>query len=245
MTEKLKLAHISDIHLDSDYHGGSREYCQNAFAHALKTVRGHSPDLILLAGDLFDTNNASVETIEWAMNALDAQDLPIVMIPGNHDCMGLNGSAATAIYNRFDFNRIPNVTNLTAADGETVLLEALNVAVWGKGMTEHCPEYIPLAGCPERPAGVKWYLGMGHGIHVPHGGQTDRSSPIHMRDLEDSPCDYVALGHHHAALDLMTEKSSAAYCGSPTDDIGVGASYIIAELDDQGNATIVTHTIDG
>ncbi|MBL4719546.1 MAG: metallophosphoesterase [Alphaproteobacteria bacterium] len=228
MTDKLRIAHCSDIHLDGDgYHKSADADChyQSAFAHALSEMRAHKPDMMLLAGDLFDSNTATSETITWAMNILEEQPFPIIMIPGNHDCMTEN-----AIYHRYDFNKISNVVNLTAEAGEVTYIEALNTAVWGKGMIDHSPDYNPLEGCPERPQDCQWYFGMGHGIHVPHGGDTSRSSPIHMSQLEESPCDYLALGHHHAALELINEKATAAYSGSPTDDVGLGATYIVIDL---------------
>ena len=66
---------------------------------------------MLLAGDLFDSNKASTETITWAMQRLEALPFPVAMIPGNHDCM-LPGS----IYARFDFDSLKNTHFF--ADGE-------------------------------------------------------------------------------------------------------------------------------
>ncbi|MGE4220960.1 MAG: exonuclease SbcCD subunit D, partial [Alphaproteobacteria bacterium] len=163
---------------------------------------------------------------------------PIVMIPGNHDCM-----EAGAIYRRYDFNRIDNVTMLNAEAGELTLLSELDVAVWGKGMVEHTPQYSPLAGCPERPADCRWFLGMGHGLFVPHRGDTGRSSPIHMREIEANACDYLALGHHHAAMELMTDQSSAAYSGSPTDTVGRGPTYATVDLAEGRPARLEIHTV--
>jgi hypothetical protein len=119
---------------------------------------------------------------------------------------------------------------LSAADGETGRADELGVAVWGKGMEVHSPEYRPLGDCPERPSDCRWYLGMGHGMFIPHGEESNRSSPIAMRDIENSPFDYLALGHHHAAMELVTDTTIAAYSGSPTDDIGRGATFAIAEF---------------
>lgn len=241
MTRTLRLAHCSDIHLDGDVpelNGNGRDFYREAFAHALAEMLRHTPDMMLLAGDLFDSNTASAATIEWAMEILSKQPVPVVMIPGNHDCME-NG----AIFRRYDFNRIPNVHMLAEESGSIARVPALDVAVWGKGMVEHAPDYSPLDGCPERPADCRWFFGMGHGIFVPHGGETDRSSPIHMREIEDSPCDYLALGHHHAAMELVNEKATAAYCGSPTDTIGRGATYIVVDLEEGSDAAVTVHEI--
>ena len=242
MTHALRIAHCSDIHLDADGTGQANsslnEKLRAAFAAALADMRAHGPDLMLLAGDLFDSNRATADTIHWAMDALANQPFPVVMIPGNHDCM-----EDGAIFHRHDFNRIPNVHMLAAEDGAIARLPTLSVVAWGKGMVEHNRAYRPLAGCPDRPADCTWYLGLGHGLYVPHGGDTDRSSPIHMRDIEASACDYLALGHHHAAMELVTDKATAAYSGSPTDMIGRGATYVMVDLAKHAAPLVAVHTV--
>jgi exonuclease SbcD len=223
MTDTLRIAHCSDVHLDGD--GMASDFTRRAFASALAAMYAHAPDLLMIAGDLFDTNDASAETIAWAMAALGGLPFPVVMIPGNHDCM-----EEGAIFRRHDFNEIANVDLLTAADGELVRVDVLGIAVWGKGMVRHGVEYQPLGGCPPRPSDCQWYLGLGHGLFVPPGEQTHRASPIHLHEIEASPFDYLALGHHHAAMELVSDGVSAAYSGSPTDTIGRGATYVIADL---------------
>ena len=109
-------------------------------------------------------------------------------------------------------------------------MEQLSLAVWGKGMVEHNLANRPLAGIPPRPTGCRWYVGMAHGMFVPAGETTDRSSAMPEHDIINSPFDYLALGHHHAAKEIPTAQGVAAFAGSPTDRIGVGASYIIVDL---------------
>jgi DNA repair protein SbcD/Mre11 len=239
MTKRLRLVHCSDIHLDADAsHHTDGHYHRDRFARALDQMRAQEPDLMLIAGDLFDSNRADDDTVLWSMDILAAQPVPIFMIPGNHDCMLAGG-----IFGRHDFGAIDNLHMLSAPDGETAWDESLGVAVWGKGMEEHTPEYRPLGDCPARPDGCHWYLGMGHGHFVPEGEDTDRSSPIPMRDIETSPCDYVALGHHHAAMELVTDSTIAAYSGSPTDDIGRGATFAVAELYSDKESVLEIKTI--
>ena len=239
MTEALRIAHCADIHLDGEIAGRRAiDYYRNGFAAALAEIRAHRPDVMLFAGDLFDTNRATAETIQWVMETLSRQPFPIVMIPGNHDCL-----EEGAIYRSHDFNRIPNVQILTEEKGGVVRVPELSLVAWGRGMVEHSKTYRPLGGCPERPADSRWFVGLGHGMFVPHGGETNRSSPIHMSEIEASACDYIALGHHHAAMEIVTEKATAAYCGSPTDDLGRGPTYVVADLA-AGRAPLVTvHTI--
>jgi exonuclease SbcD len=226
MTDTLRLVHCSDIHLDGDagYYGkgiGPRAM----FERALAAMAEHAPDLMLIAGDLFDSNRARPETVEWSMEALAGLPFPIFMIPGNHDCMLPNG-----IFQRYDFNGIENLHFLCDAKGEIVHHEPLGVSVWGKGMPDHTPEYRPVADWAERPDGCRWYLGMGHGMFVPEGEDSDRSSPIAHSDVAASPFDYLALGHHHAAMEIVTDGAIAAYSGSPTDDAGGAPTYAFVEL---------------
>lgn len=244
MADILRIAHCSDIHLDGDGHrvgaaADVREGYRRAFVRALAEMQAHRPDVMLLAGDLFDANDATSETIRWAMDILGRQPFPVFMIPGNHDCMEAN-----AIYRRYDFNSIANVRNLSAEAGEVARYDALGLAVWGKGMVDHSAAYRPLGGCPPRPDGCRWFLGLGHGIFVPDGESTYRSSPIPMREIEASPCDYLALGHHHAAMELVTPTAAAAYSGSPTDSIGRGATYVVADLAPGRPAAVTVHTIE-
>lgn len=245
MTHRLRIAHCSDIHLDSMVPGQQGADTANAatreaFAAALAAMCGHGPDLVLLAGDLFDHNRATPHSINWAMEILGNLPVPVIMIPGNHDCM-----EEGAIFHRYDFNRIPNVHLLAAAAGEMAHIPRLGVKAWGKGMVEHSRAYSPLGGIPDRPGDCRFYLGLGHGLFVPHGGDTDRSSPIHMREIEASHCDYLALGHHHAAMELVTESATAAYSGSPTDKIGRGRTFVLVDLATDGKPELAVHTVSG
>ena len=238
---RLRLAHCSDIHLDADMHSGQSrqsDHYRAGFSRVLDEMLLHDPDLLLIAGDLFDSNRASHATIEWAMNTLGEVPRPIVMIPGNHDCLEKD-----AIYRRHDFGHIDNVTPLLAEDGELASFPDLGAAVWGRGMVDHHPGYIPLEGCPEKPSHTRWYVGLGHGIFVPRGESTHRSSPVRMEEIDASPCDYIALGHHHAALDVSGTATAATYSGSPTDSFGGGKTYTIVDLTPDSPACTTIHLL--
>lgn len=222
---ELRVMHCSDIHLDSDR--GSPAHYRDGLEAVLDAGLAAGAELTLLAGDLFDTNQATEDTIEWTKQLFAKHAHPIVMIPGNHDCL-----AADGIYLRHDFDAIANVEMLQSPDGELRVLRALDIAVWGRGMVDHHPEYLPLADATPRPAGVRWYLGLGHGIFVPNGEHTGRSSPVHEQHIADSPFDYIALGHHHAAMEVHAGDTAAAFSGSPTDNIGRGATYALIDLCD-------------
>ncbi len=68
MAETLRIAHCADIHLDGLAQDDG--VYRAAFTIALSEMHAHAPDMLLLAGDLFDSNAASPDTIEWAMATL-------------------------------------------------------------------------------------------------------------------------------------------------------------------------------
>lgn len=219
MTDRLRIVHCSDIHL------GAHDAVAAGFARALDAMVRRRPDLMLLAGDLFDANNVADGTVVWAMEQLGQLPFPVAMIPGNHDCL-----ADDAVFRRHDFGRLANVRLLADEQGSRTTFPELGVSVWGKGMVEHSPDFRPLAGSPSRPADARWHLGLGHGLFVPRGEASERASLIRMEEIEEAGFDYLALGHHHAAMELVTPAATAAYSGSPTDDVGRGATYATVDL---------------
>ncbi len=214
MKSPIRIAHASDIHLDSDYYGGtdniaSRDYYRAVFEDLLDLIVANKPDLFLLPGDLFDSNRATDDTIRWSMDKLAALPFPVLMIPGNHDCLEEDG-----IFRRYDFSALPNVQMLAAETGESRELDDLGVFVWGKGMVAHTPRFRPLGDLPAPREGW-WNLAMGHGIYVARGGMNFRSSPVEAAQIHASGYDYIALGHHHALLDVSANGTTAFYCGAP------------------------------
>ncbi|MDD3652248.1 metallophosphoesterase [Immundisolibacter sp.] len=229
MHRPLRLAHCSDIHLDSDYFGGDwnltrRDRDRAQFDALLAAIGAQAPDLMLLAGDLFDHNRASAGTIEWACERLAALPFPVVMIPGNHDCLAEN-----AIYHRHDF-AAAGVHVLLDPAGQTLTLAKLGVAIWGRGMVDHHPGHRPLADVPARPDADLWYLGLAHGVHVPAHGESRNSSPIHAHEIENAEFDYLALGHIHCPRDVSAGRTPAWYSGAPHPVIGEPGSFLSVTL---------------
>ncbi len=229
MRRALRLAHCSDIHLDSDYYGGDwnrdrRDRDRDVFVGLLDAIVAQRPDLMLLAGDLFDHNRASVDTIEWACERLAGLPFPVAMIPGNHDCLAEN-----AIYHRHDF-AAAGLHLLLDPAGQTLILDALDVALWGRGVVDHHPGHRPLADLPQRTRSDLWQIGLAHGVHVPAGSESRNSSPIHAHEIESAGFDYLALGHIHCARDVSAGTTTAWYSGAPHPVLGEPGSFLCVEL---------------
>ncbi|MFJ2426363.1 exonuclease SbcCD subunit D C-terminal domain-containing protein [Pseudomonas sp. NPDC087804] len=87
----MRLFHTSDWHLGQNLHGQERDFEHACFLEwLLRQLKLAQPDVLLIAGDIFDTVNPPVKAQEclydFIVNAHEQQPLlTIVMIAGNHD----------------------------------------------------------------------------------------------------------------------------------------------------------------
>ncbi|CAL27895.1 exonuclease subunit SbcD [Staphylococcus carnosus] len=86
----MKVIHTADWHLGKILNGQSfledQKYILKQFIKAMETEK---PDLIVIAGDLYDTSYPSKEAIQLLESTISELNLklqiPIIMISGNHD----------------------------------------------------------------------------------------------------------------------------------------------------------------
>ena len=116
-------------------------------------------DVLLIAGDLFDHNRVPDETIAFTQEQLRRLQRPVVILPGNHDCLYTN-----AIYDRHNFHAAcNNVQVITELNGQVIEFPDLDLVVWGRAMEEHTPGFHPLAHIPTRHD-QRWHIAMAHGF---------------------------------------------------------------------------------
>lgn len=93
----MKILHTSDWHVGKVLRGQSRMDEHIAvFAELVDIARAEQPDLVLVAGDLFDTAAPTPEAtrlVTRALSALRGTGATVVAIAGNHD----NGAALDAL----------------------------------------------------------------------------------------------------------------------------------------------------
>ncbi|WP_335945765.1 exonuclease SbcCD subunit D C-terminal domain-containing protein [Pseudomonas sp. G166] len=87
----MRLFHTSDWHLGQNLHGQERDFEHACFLEwLLRQLSSEKPDVLLIAGDIFDTVNPPVKAQErlydFIVSAHEQNaNLTIVMIAGNHD----------------------------------------------------------------------------------------------------------------------------------------------------------------
>ena len=169
-------------------------------------------DIVLVAGDLFDNARVGDEAVSLTISELSRIERPVVIIPGNHDCVD-----ERSIYHRVDLTSAgKHVFFAGNPAGRNWSLRASRSIVWARGIESHDPENRPLAGYS--PADPRyWRVVLTHGHYVPDGDNSGRSSPINQQEIARLECDYVALGHWHRFCDVSEGQVNAFYSGSPSD----------------------------
>ncbi len=190
----LTLLHAADLHLDSPFRSLPPEEARRRRQdqrEGLEALVGlaleHRVDLVVLPGDLFDSQQVYPETLEALRRALGRLPCPVVIAPGNHDYYGPRSPYAAGPW--------PDNVFLFREEGLTALpFPALGLTVYGCAFTGPFREEDPLAGfTAPRDGGTA--IAVLHGEVAPRG----RYAPIAPDALAHSGLAYVALGHVHAA----------------------------------------------
>ena len=242
----LSVLHTADIHLDSDGYGNAEEQAAHAergrrvFRGIIDRALADRVDLLLIAGDLFDHNRVPDETVAFVRGELGRLRQPVVILPGNHDCLRPN-----AIYDRHDLSAgMRHVHVVRQLGGEVVEFPDLEAIVWGRAMEEHEPAFSPLANIPVRES-AQWCIAMGHGFFYPERQRPERSSPIFADEIRDTGWDYVALGHQHVQTDVSQGQVAAYYAGAPAGE-GVARpehSVLLVELSEERGVRVTPRSI--
>lgn len=196
-------------------------------------ARARRADLVLIAGDLFDSARVETGVVDETVAELQKLHVPVVVIPGNHDCVN-----ERSIYHRVDLRDAgDHVTFAGDPDGEEVRFEELGLVIWARGIENHDPRHRPLAGyAPADPS--YWRVVLTHGHYVERGEDSYRSSQITQDEIAGLDCDYVALGHWHRFTDVSQGRVMAFYSGSPADITGAPASANLVTLDPSVGVTV-------
>jgi DNA repair exonuclease SbcCD nuclease subunit len=198
----LTIVHSSDLHIDGRHSETFHPLCK-----VLDAARREHADVLLLAGDIFDHNRLPLAQIDRAARLLDDAGFPVVILPGNHDCL-----APDSVYRRGGLAEVPGVHVLGVSSEESVLLPGNDLEVWGRPHLDYA-DYSPLA--EPRPRTSRWQIAMAHGHWVQGDADRHRSWLIHSEEITATQADYVALGHWPAPGPAGDGSVPAYYSGSP------------------------------
>jgi len=230
----LRIIHTADVHLGARHDdlgeqaSAQRERQFAAFTAAIDLALAEKVDLVLVAGDLFDSNvqpRRSVERVAAQLKRLGEAKIRTVVIPGTHDCYD-----RSSIYRAYDIKTLAGSTadddlvTVMTPDTPSIHLPALDTVVHGPVFPTKRAPHSPLRDIATAAGqdaiasgqpGATWRVGMVHGsIAIP--GKTDRDEVVITTDeIAATQLDYLALGHWHAAQQGKAGGVTYAYAGAP------------------------------
>lgn len=196
---ELVVAHSSDTHIDGHQSEDFHPLCK--VIEAAHRVRA---DVLLLAGDVFDHNRVDDSLVGRVAYLLSEASIPIVILPGNHDCL-----VANSVYYR-GIGDVSNV-HVIGVQAEAVIFPEHDLEVWGRAHTNYA-DMSPLR--EPRPRSTRWQIAMAHGQWW--RWPADYSAwEISSEEIVATSADYVALGHWPQAMAAGDGQVPAYYSGSP------------------------------
>jgi len=224
----LKILHAADLHLDSPFEALSsgkaamrRAEQRELLGRLAALVRDEGADLVLLAGDLLDSDNTYYETGEVLARCLGGMGVPVFIAPGNHDYYSPRSPYARL--------KLPeNVHVFTEHAMQRVSLPDLGANVYGAAFTEKRSGPLLRGFSAGREDGM-WNLLC---LHGEVGVRDSAYDPISEEELAASGADYVALGHIHKASGLRRAGDTRyAWPGCPEgrgfDETGEKFVYLV------------------
>ena len=212
-----------------------RETRIESIHNVFNTAQDEKVDFVLLCGDIFEHNMISQENVIKVITIFNEYpEIPLYLLPGNHDILG-----ADCIYNRAIFQRVNNLTVLRTSNSIEV-----------PGATLHPCPVLSKFTIQDITETIQEVRGI-NGIHiaVAHGSLLGKFPATNWEDIElpiESSCvertgiDYLALGHWHShrTFEDSTGVIRIAYSGTheqtnyDEDDAG---QCLLVQIDEKGD----------
>ena len=227
----VRILHAADFHLDSAFTGldeqrarQRRQESRDLARRMVEYANDHDVQLMLLSGDLFDSDSVYGQTAEELSAALAMFRGEVVIAPGNHDCYTAASPYARTLWPE-------NVHIFTTPYMTRMAFPQYGCTVYGAAFTApEASESAALEGVAAGDEGVD--IGL---LHGEVGVKDSRYRPIPLPQITRSGLDYLALGHVHACSGVQTAGATAyAYPGCPEgrgfDELG-DKGFLMGEVD--------------
>lgn len=183
-------------------------------------ARAADAAFVVVAGDVFDSNSPSNETVSAACDAIRSIGIPVYVIPGNHDHAGPGSVWGQSFFLAENRERAPNLRVLLESspvvDDRYVLLPCpLSRRQGGDNPTAWISE-LDFAALGDRPRIVIAHgstLNFRQEVDEEDGGR--QANLIELDRLPMAELDYIALGDWHGMVQV---GDKAWYSGSHETD---------------------------
>ncbi len=224
----IRILHAADLHLDSPFAALApelavqrREEQRDMIRKLAEECDSRGCDLLLLAGDLFDSEHVFRETAEQLCQALGSVRAQVFIAPGNHDPYSPASPYATLPWPE-------NVHIFRSRSVETVNLEPMAL-IYGAAFVEPRESGL-LDGFRADERDLPKIMVV-HGVF---GEKESVYNPIPEELVSASGLDYLALGHLHRQEVRKVGKTTVGnpgfLMGRGFDELGPGSALFV-ELD--------------
>lgn len=231
----VKIVHCADIHLDSAFTGIQdkaairKDELRETLNNIINITISEEAKILLISGDLFDSNNVSSETVAFIKSAFNKiPNVKIFISPGNHDPIHQDSCYLTEEW--------PENVCIFTGNIEHVDLEDLGVRVHGMGftlpyLTNNALNNFSVNSLNDSNDYIN--IMVMHGDVVGTGASSDYN-PISIDSISNSGLDYLALGHKH---DYSTiHRAGNTFYAYPGDPEGRG-------FDETGDKGVIVGTV--
>lgn len=216
--KEIKFLHIADLHLDSPFIGLStlpqplfsavQESTFQSLERIITVAIKEAVDFVLIAGDIYDSEDQSVRAqarFLKEMKRLEAANIKVFMIHGNHDFIEKHKEKLALPNNVHVFPEQVEVVTLTTDDG-------VNVHIYGFSYNER---HIRASRVDEYSVQgeADYHIALLHGSEVSSSDEHDVYAPFRVQEISKKGFDYWALGHIHKRQ-LLAESPSIYYPGN-------------------------------
>lgn len=229
----MKFLHTADIHIGAKFSGlgakgkEQRQQIKETFKKVIDTAISEKVDVVLISGDLFDSNVQGQSDIDFVVEQfkrLEGKGISVCIIGGTHDYVGSN-----SVLKKAKLNEVLKNTHLLNGNKPFAKLDGLDLTVYGISLTSSKSPKSPLKNFPSNDRS-KFNVGMIHGSF--DTGQVDKDDWVFTSgEIESTGLNYLACGHWHSYFEIPTKKVKSLYPGSP--------ELIAIDQKDSGNIVIV------
>lgn len=242
----LRIIHTSDVHIGAKFLSfgkkaqAQRQALCDVFSKIIDRAISEKAHLLLMAGDLFDSNFPSYQSVSFVkqqFRRLNEARIYAAVVPGTHDCL-----SKESIYKREDFTRDFPFIHIFDHEKETMKeFPDLDLALFAKPNMSNKSTESPVAFLKDAHTRTKakYKVAMAHGSVQLEGKSAADDMPITLPEIADSGMHYLALGHWHGAQEFSFGSTLCWYSGSPEITYqegkgGLGQGYIMqVELDEK------------
>jgi DNA repair protein SbcD/Mre11 len=217
--KRIRILHTADLHLGASFATlGVNAYIgnqlcaaqQRVFEKIMQRANDWPADMVLIAGDLFDSTDVQAETVALVMETLEhLAPIPVYIVPGNRDPYVDNSPYATELWPE-------NVTLFDSQEWQQCVHPSQEICIHGIGCNGDDDSGDKFNALSIEKDG-RVHIALAHGTERSHRPPNGKCvAPFDAAAIAREGLAYLALGHFHEATEVKGDYPTAIhYPGTP------------------------------